>query len=88
MKLIDVEPVLPTNASTRSRLLTDRAVKYASVKMRVVRSAKRVSDMGATLWSPRGAVATVTTGDEVRPLLDWERLGRHLRTASKEARQG
>lgn len=69
MKLIEVEPVLPTKASTRSKLLTESAVKYASVKIKVVRSAKRVSDMGAVLpWSPRGADEAVNRGDPVRPL--------------------
>lgn len=85
---MDVEPVLPTKASTRSRLLTDRAVKYASVKIRVVRSAKRVSDMGAVPWSPRETVAAADTDDDMRPLPDCERLGRHFKTASNEARQG
>lgn len=88
MKLMDVEPVLPTKARTRSRLLTDRAVKYASVKMMVVRRANRVSDMGAVLpWSPRGADGFIEAGSW-RPLCGWDRLGRHRRTASREARHG
>ena len=70
MKLMDVEPVLPTKAKTRSKLLTDRAVKYASVKMIVVRRANRVSDMGAVLpWSPRCADGFIKTAS-LRPLCD------------------
>lgn len=90
MKLMDVEPVLPTKARTRSRLLTDRAVKYASVRMRVVRRARRVSDMGAVVaaWSPpRGEDAFREEGS-LRPVRDWDREGRHRRTASRDARQG
>ena len=87
MKLIDVDPVLPTKASTRSRLVTDRAVMYAKVRMKVVIIANRRSDIGAVLpWSPAGDGGS--NGAAVRPLFDELRLGRHFKTASSEARHG
>lgn len=46
---MDVEPVLPTKARTRSRLLTESAVMYAMVRMPVVRRANRVSDIGTVV---------------------------------------
>ena len=86
MKLIEVDPVLPTKANTRSRLVTDKAAQYAKVRIKVVITANRRSDMAEPApWSP--AVDVGRSGDEVRPL-DCERFGRHFKTASREARQG
>lgn len=96
MNEIDVEPVLPTYARTLSRLLTVMAVMYDKTMMIVVMMAKRNSFISSGLerigilpadgWRRLLRLGLplegVSSDDRLRP------AGRHLLTASTDARHG
>jgi hypothetical protein len=84
-----VLPVLPTYASTASRLETVMATMYDAMMMTLVSAANRTSDMSseAARLAVVGAKGCVGESEMVLACV-LRRMGRHLRTASTEARQG
>lgn len=91
-----VLPVDPTYARTLSRLLTVMATMYDMIMMNVVRIAKRTSPISVGAGRPAGTLPLSSewrVGDpreEATGVNSWHCLltGRHLSTASSEARQG